>query len=74
MIKLNSQYGDCKNLGNGVCELRFRFGSGYRIYFAKEEEKLILLLCAGDKSTQTKDIEKAKQYWTDYKRKKQSGL
>ncbi len=59
--------GDCKNLGEGVLELRFKFGKGYRIYFGKDGDKLVILLCGGDKKTQKQDIEKAKQYWSEYK-------
>lgn len=60
-------FGDCKNLGDGVFELRFHFGSGYRIYFEKENSKIVILLCAGDKNTQGRDIKKAKKYWEEYK-------
>ncbi len=60
--------GDFKSVGEGVHELRFFFrrGSGYRVYFGFEDEKIIILLCAGDKSTQVKDIKKAKEYWREY--------
>ncbi len=58
--------GDSKFVGKGVFELRVDYGAGYRIYFAQEEDKIILLLCGGDKSTQKKDILKAKEYWNDY--------
>lgn len=58
--------GDHKYLGNGVSELRLDFGSGYRIYFGEENERIVLLLCAGDKSTQKKDIKRAMTYWVDY--------
>lgn len=54
-------YGDCKNFGE-ISELRFKFGSGYRIYFKEIDGILLLLLNAGDKKTQSKDIEKAKNY------------
>lgn len=54
-------YGDCKKLSE-ISELRFNFGSGYRIYFAEVNNIIILLLNAGDKKTQKKDIEKAKEY------------
>lgn len=47
--------------------LRLHFGSGYRIYYGEQGRKIILLLCAGDKSSQKKDIKLAKQYWQDYK-------
>lgn len=59
--------GDHKNLGNGVFELRIHYSPGYRIYFGKDGKKIILLLCAGDKKTQNKDIKKAKNYWEEYK-------
>jgi putative addiction module killer protein len=65
-VKLG-HFGDYKSVGGGVFELRFSFGKGYRIYYAKEEDVIILLLCAGDKSTQRTDIAKAKKYWKDYK-------
>jgi putative addiction module killer protein len=60
-------FGDFKNIGNGILELRITFGSGYRIYFGKDGNKLIILLCGGDKKTQKFDIEKAKKYWKEYK-------
>lgn len=58
-------YGDYKILGDGVFELRLDFGPGYRIYFAEMDKVIVFLLCAGDKSTQIKDIELAKQYWKE---------
>ena len=58
--------GDWKSLGRGIYELRVHFGAGYRMYFALEENKLILLLCGGNKSRQKKDIAKAKKYLTEY--------
>ena len=61
----NGNYGDCESVGGGVLELRFHT-SGVRIYFAEIEEIIVLLLCAGDKSSQTKDIAKAKEYWAEY--------
>lgn len=51
---------DYRSVGSGVFELRFQFGSGYRIYFGETDSRIILLLCAGDKSSQTRDIERAK--------------
>lgn len=59
--------GDHHSVGEGVSELRFSFGPGYRIYYGIEDKKIILLLCGGDKSTQKRDIKKAIQYWKDYK-------
>jgi len=53
-------YGDYKTVGDSVSELRFFFGSGYRIYFTERNGEVIILLCAGDKTSQTADIKKAK--------------
>ena len=47
-------------------ELRMFFGPGYRVYFGEEGDNIVLLLCGGDKSTQTKDIKAAKAYWRDH--------
>ncbi|MGB5596396.1 MAG: type II toxin-antitoxin system RelE/ParE family toxin [Crocosphaera sp.] len=58
--------GDHRSVGDGVSELKIDYGSGYRIYFGQKGNKLILLLCGGDKKTQQKDIIKAKEYWKDY--------
>src|SRR5438552_15952559 len=59
--------GDCEPVGDGIFELRLFFGSGYRIYFAEHDDTIIILLCAGDKSSQTKDIKIAKGYWQELK-------
>ena len=61
--------GDCHGVGDGIQELRINYGPGYRVYFAEEGTMIVLLLCGGDKSSQTKDIQTAKQYWTDYRRR-----
>lgn len=60
-------YGDHKSVGHGVQELRLGFGPGYRVYFAEHGELIVILLCAGDKSTQEKDINNAIKYWQELK-------
>ncbi|WP_457551841.1 type II toxin-antitoxin system RelE/ParE family toxin [Desulfobacula sp.] len=60
-------FGDTKGLGKGVYELRIHFGPGYRIYYGLEGNKIVILLCAGDKSGQKKDIKKAVTFWEEYK-------
>lgn len=60
-------FGDRKPVGEGVMELRVQYGPGYRIYFAMSGKTVVLLLTAGDKSTQKKDIKKAIAYWNDYR-------
>lgn len=53
--------GDTKSVGDGVQELRLHFGPGYRVYYIWRDGVLIILLCGGDKSSQTRDIAKAKE-------------
>lgn len=59
--------GDWKSLGGGVFELRVDIGPGYRTYCGQDGKTLVLLLCASDKRTQTRDIKRAHDYWKDYK-------
>lgn len=61
--------GDHKSVGEGVVELREHYGPGYRIYCGQEGEKVVVLLCGGDKDSQEGDIEKAQAYWSDYRRR-----
>ena len=65
-LKLGN-FGDYRSVGEGVFELRFRFGVGYRIYLGAVDNTLVLLLCGGNKSSQARDIEHAKAYWLEYK-------
>jgi putative addiction module killer protein len=53
--------GDVKPVGDGISEMRVPYGPGYRVYFKQTDKAVILLLCGGDKSTQAKDIRRAKE-------------
>ena len=59
--------GDHQGVGQGVIELKIDFGPGYRVYIGLHGRELIILLCAGDKSSQNQDVRQAHQYWEDYK-------
>jgi putative addiction module killer protein len=52
--------GDARPVGGGVSELRLDFGSGYRIYYARRGDVVVILLCGGDKGSQARDIERAR--------------
>ncbi|PKO12197.1 MAG: addiction module antitoxin RelB [Chloroflexi bacterium HGW-Chloroflexi-10] len=52
-------FGDVEPIGKGVSELKIDYGAGYRVYFVKQGNLIVILLCGGDKSTQPKDIQKA---------------
>ena len=60
-------FGDSKHIKERLHELRLFFGPGYRIYFGKDDDAIIVLLTGGDKRSQDNDINTALQYWKDYK-------
>jgi putative addiction module killer protein len=65
-------FGDSKSVGQGVFELRLDFGPGYRIYFGRASNTVVLLLCGGSKKGQQADIEQAKGYWNDYQNRQET--
>jgi putative addiction module killer protein len=62
-------FGDYKAIGEGVYELRIDCGPGYRVYYGNVDMTIVLLLCGGDKNTQVEDINLAKQFWNDFKKR-----
>jgi putative addiction module killer protein len=64
-------FSNVKGIGSSVLELRIDFGPGYRVYFGKDGERLIILLGGGIKKRQQHDINAASANWEDYKRRKQ---
>lgn len=67
-------FGDYKHIEDGIHELRFMTNSGFRIYYCIEDNKIIILLNGGNKNSQRKDIFKAKEYFADYKNRKEKIL
>jgi putative addiction module killer protein len=61
--------GDAKPVGEGVTELRIHVGAGYRVYCGQHGQCWVILLCGGDKGSQTKDIARAKTLWAEWKRR-----
>ncbi len=64
-------FGDYNVLDDGICEMRIDFGPGYRVYYAREGLHVYLLIIGGDKSTQKRDIAKAKELWRAIKEERQ---
>ena len=62
-------FGDSEAVGDGVIELRVHVGAGYRVYCGRHGKTVVILLCGGDKSTQARDIKRAKDLWAEWKRR-----
>lgn len=67
-IEEQGNFGDCQPIGEGLSELRIHYAKGYRVYIKEYSGTIVILLNGGDKSTQSKDISKAKDLWTKYKK------
>jgi putative addiction module killer protein len=67
-IEINEHFGDCEPVGDGTSELKINYAKGYRVYFKVSDGKIIILLTGGDKSTQMKDIEMAKEIYKRIKK------
>ena len=71
MVRLGQgNYSNVKGVGQGVFEYRINFGPGYRVYFSKDGESLILLLVGGSKKHQVRDVATAKICWIEYRSRK----
>ena len=60
-IVTDEHFGDCEPVGNGIRELKIDYAKGYRVYFKELNGRIIILIIGGDKSTQQRDIERAKE-------------
>ncbi len=66
----NGNFSQVKRIGSGILECCIDWGPGYRVYLGKDGEKLVILLGGGTKKRQQNDIDKAKECWKDYKKRK----
>lgn len=72
LIRIEAEnYSNVKSVGAGVHEYKINFGPGYRVYFGKDGNELIILLGGGTKKRQQNDVEKAKELWMEYKKEKE---
>ena len=69
----NGNFSNAKGVGQGVSEYKLDFGPGYRVYFGKDGDKLVILLGGGTKKRQSLDIENAQGLWKAYKSRKRRG-
>lgn len=60
-------FSNAKGVGEGVMEYKIDFGTGYRVYFGRDGDTIVILLTGGTKKRQQRDIDAAKAYWRDYK-------
>ena len=70
-VETTGNLGDAHAVGNGISEMRFHFGPGYRVYFILEGAQVVVLLCGGDKNSQGRDIGRAEQIATAWRETKQ---
>lgn len=63
-------FSNLKSVGSNVWEIKIDFGPGYRVYCGKDGEKIIILLAGGTKKRQQQDIQKAKEFWLEFKKRK----
>ncbi len=67
-------FSNVKSVGQGLFETRIHFGPGYRVYFGKDGDQVVLLLAGGAKKTQARDIRTARLRWKDYKNRREQKL
>ena len=65
-IETTGNLGDSQSVGGDVSELRFNVGPGYRVYFTRKGNTIVVLLCAGDKDTQSRDIARARRMASEW--------
>lgn len=73
-IEDQGNFGDCEPVGQGISELRIHYAKGYRVYLKEYNGRVVILLNGGTKSSQQKDIDKAKGLWLNYKDKIEDGI